>query len=238
MIISRIRLKGAFIEVSLAGRTPLSFNKSLVKRIWADAYAGDDEIVNDTSRPSTLLGSSGNDTIFGDAGADSLDGSTGDDRLDGGLGANTIVGGGGRDIVDHSRETAGNFDVTNSPFDADISVTFNGDKAVDTVIPQPELTIRFTSGDDTIDGILATDLTIDAGDGTDHINVLVDQSDHAAHETLLGGQGNDAFNINEGFVADLNSGGDGNDYFNDNGVRNTSARSTAGPALTLMIFQC
>ena len=52
-----VQFSGTKVQALLNGQT-LSFDKSLVKQIWADGFGANDSLTNKTSLPSTLLGSS------------------------------------------------------------------------------------------------------------------------------------------------------------------------------------
>src|SRR5215813_9437162 len=59
-----VQFSGTKVQAILNGQT-LSFNKSDVKRIFAEGFGGNDSIKNKTSLPSTLLGDAGNDSLIG-----------------------------------------------------------------------------------------------------------------------------------------------------------------------------
>ncbi len=87
----------------------MSFAKSSVKRIWADGVHGNDNIVNDTALPSTLLGSTGDDTLRGGSGDDSLDGGDGADLVQPRDGTNVGPLQPAQDVLDYAGATAGDF---------------------------------------------------------------------------------------------------------------------------------
>src|SRR5689334_15787091 len=75
-----VQFSGTKVQAVLNGATA-SFNKSAVKRIFAEGLGGNDRIKNKTSLPSTLMGDSGNDSITGGSAADSIVGGSGDDHM-------------------------------------------------------------------------------------------------------------------------------------------------------------
>jgi Ca2+-binding RTX toxin-like protein len=74
---------------------------------FLDGEAGDDRLFGGMGN-DTLLGGLGNDRLEGDAGNDLLDGGAGVDYLDGGAGFDTIHGGGGNDRLVAGSGTTGN----------------------------------------------------------------------------------------------------------------------------------
>src|SRR5262245_51390732 len=77
---------GSKINVTVNGAASGPFNNTAVKRISVDAGAEDDTISligngagSGVSKPSTLIGGTGNDIIIGGTGADVMDGGAGTD---------------------------------------------------------------------------------------------------------------------------------------------------------------
>ncbi len=96
------------MQAILNGATE-SFSSSTVKRIWIEAFGGNDKITNKTALQSTLIGDDGNDTIVGGSANDTIQAGSGDDHFDGGLGTNIIDEGSGDDAFDYSAEPASTF---------------------------------------------------------------------------------------------------------------------------------
>ena len=76
-----VKFNGSHVQAILNGQTK-SFNKNDVKRIWSEAFGGNDRISNQTNLPSTLIGDGGNDSLIAGSGNDSLDGGSGNDTAD------------------------------------------------------------------------------------------------------------------------------------------------------------
>jgi len=76
-----------------------SFNAATVNRVVITALGGNDVIRNNTTKPATLFGGTGNDTIHGGSGADRIFGGQGADSLYGYAAADVLFGGGGTDAL-------------------------------------------------------------------------------------------------------------------------------------------
>ena len=76
-----------------------SFSASSVNRLVITALGGNDVIRNNTGKPATLFGGTGNDTIHGGWGADRIFGGQGTDALYGNAGPDVLFGGGGTDSL-------------------------------------------------------------------------------------------------------------------------------------------
>ncbi|HEX3357074.1 MAG TPA: calcium-binding protein [Tepidisphaeraceae bacterium] len=187
----------------------LSFPKSSVQRIWADGFAGNDQITNKTALPSSLIGSSGNDTLTG---------GTSSDLLQPGPGANTLNSNGGHDTIDYSDEPAMNFEISNSPDDISndlggLSINF------DVVLNYHGDLIQGTLGNDTFQGAIdgPLDITIAGGNGNDTFGFFNDNFDTEDPQfTLDGGNGDDAFGTSDETAIPASIiGGNGNDFLED-----------------------
>ncbi len=104
-----VTLSGSSIKVA-EGSTSKTYTYSQVNKITADLKAGNDSLTLSESiaKPSSILGSAGNDTLTGGAGKDTLrggdgndrvDGRSGDDIVDGQANNDTVSGGAGTDAV-------------------------------------------------------------------------------------------------------------------------------------------
>jgi len=142
--------------------------------------------------PVTRTGTSGNDVLSGGAGNDTLYGLEGNDSLNGGLGADTLVGGDGNDTyyVDNTNdavvETAtGGYDIVNATTDFALAAN------VERLVMTGAATVGLGNAlDNVMDARGATHgVTIDAGAGND----LLWGSRYA--DTLIGGDGNDAYYV-------------------------------------------
>ena len=208
-----LQFTGTKVQAILNGQT-LSFNKSNVKRIFAEGFGENDHITNKTSRPSTLIGDSGNDTLTGGSADDSLTGGSGDDHLDGGLGTNTIPLGSGHDMLDYSADGATAFTLDEFPPDltGDKIHRFN-DTATDVVSNAAAgYTVLGTSGNDTFN---ATDVSnpnikIDLGGGNDTFRI-----GNGEIGAVDGGSGNDKISYGPDSLIVSVLGGSGNDTIND-----------------------
>ena len=103
-----VQFNGSKVEAIRDG-VKLSFNKSQVKRIWINAFNGNDRITNKTNLPSTLIGSGGDDRIVGGVADHQIDAGGGNDHFDGGLGRNRIHEGDGIDAFDYSAQSGSQF---------------------------------------------------------------------------------------------------------------------------------
>src|SRR5437016_6303123 len=63
------------------GSDSLDFPAASVKRIWINAYQGNDKITSSVNLPTTIFGSGGNDTLSSGTKSDSLDGGSGADTV-------------------------------------------------------------------------------------------------------------------------------------------------------------
>ena len=70
-----------------------------VNRVVITALGGNDVVRNNTGKPATLFGGTGNDTIHGGWSADRIFGGQGSDNLFGQAGADVLFGGGGTDAL-------------------------------------------------------------------------------------------------------------------------------------------
>jgi Ca2+-binding RTX toxin-like protein len=207
-----LRARAKDIVVTDNGRSA-TFSKIEVRRIWADGFRGADSITNRTALPSTLIGSSGDDNLTGGSGPD---------YLIGGPGLNALAGGGGADVIDHSGEVAGRFRADPDLHDGDndeITVQRTDGLGIDQIRPEPNLTLRLTNGNDTLDGDFAFDISVNAGPGDDQLTAAngMDRFGVSAQVTIDGGAGNDRFMTDEQNVVDRIVGGNGDDYIQDNG---------------------
>jgi uncharacterized protein YkwD len=76
-----------------------SFSAPSVTRVVITALGGNDVIRNNTAKPATLFGGTGNDTIHGGSAGDRIFGGHGADSLFGNAGADVLFGGGGTDAL-------------------------------------------------------------------------------------------------------------------------------------------
>ena len=153
-----------------------SFDLAAITSIKANGGRGNDLIELDQGNgsiqiPTTLIGGVGNDTLIGGGGADRLEGGVGNDLLRGQAGNDSILGGVGDDNID-----AGNGDDT-----------VQGDAGDDT--------LTGSAGDDSITGGLGDDLFSaddaateiqDAGNGSDEIELTLDQVPTVINDAVVG----------------------------------------------------
>ncbi len=156
-----------------------------------------DDLISGGDGDDSLEGGEGNDTLLGGAGNDTIFGDDGDDYLDGGSGNDNLFGGNGDDAYtvndgDTITDTAG-FDLVSTPDSVDLnSEAFIG-----------------------IEGVFLTGAKNSNASGTGDANRLIG---NAGKNKLSGLGGVDTL---EGGLGDTLLGGDGNDlyYVNDSGVK-------------------
>ncbi len=193
-----IQFAGANVQAILNGQT-LSFNKSDVRRIWADGFGGNDALTNKTSLPSTLIGSSGNDTLVGGSGDDSLDGGSGVDSVDyssrtGAWVFNTPV------YVSEETETDGSAQLGDETDQIDPSVeVYVGSKGNDSFHANLGAT-------ESASGLSGKPFTLYGGAGDDYFDL-----GNGGFFVCYGGDGNDSFDISDGGGFESCYGGAGND---------------------------
>jgi Ca2+-binding RTX toxin-like protein len=213
-----VAYSGTTVKATLDGAS-LVFDKTKVKRIWAEGFGGNDKITNGVALPSTLIGDAGNDTLVGNTKGDSLVGGSGDDRFMAGTNEsdawdkiNFINPGSGNDVIDYSNEPAGTFSlgyqyiINHSVGGKDYS-----DVYIDPSAGESHLTIQLTPGNDMFGATgTETNWIVNGGAGNDFL-WLVQASVYAFN----GGAGNDTidFNYDDGIWSV--SGGSGNDIIND-----------------------
>jgi len=209
---------GTNVKVTRDGSN-LYFNKTKVKKIWAEGFGGNDKITIGVPLPSTLIGDSGNDTLVGNSKDDWIYGGSGDDRIDAGGSENLqfdprnrIDLGAGNDILDYTTRQAGAFELNNANV---LTYTVNG-KLVSTDFIlndenfQSPVTVLLTPGNDSFKVFdIDTQWRIDAGAGDDSLSVMFG---HAY--SFSGGAGNDHIFTEEDRLSAA-YGGSGNDVFQD-----------------------
>src|SRR5689334_14816646 len=62
---------GHSVKVTRDGSN-LYFDKTKVKKVWAEAYGGNDKVTIGVALPSTLIGDAGNDTLIGNVKDDEI----------------------------------------------------------------------------------------------------------------------------------------------------------------------
>ncbi|MCP4002219.1 MAG: calcium-binding protein, partial [Gammaproteobacteria bacterium] len=162
---------GAAATVNLATNTgvggdTLSDIENVLGSASADTLTGD---IN----ANTLTGNAGDDILDGGDGDDVIDGGAGDDNIDGGDGDDgddTISGGGNNDTLDYSGSSTA---ITSANFDNISNVTTtNSTGNVDTIDGVENFGLSDLNDTIDIDADAFSGLTsIDANNGTDHVNV-------------------------------------------------------------------
>ncbi len=200
------------------------------ERLVVNGLAGDDtfaqEGVGVLATLLTVNAGDGNDSVKGSEGNDTLNGDAGNDTLTGGKGADTVSGGEGDDLMvwnngDGSDKNDGNAGTdtveSNGNANAEVySYKAEGDRvlfartsagAFTIDLSAERLVVNGLAGDDTFAqegvGVLATLLTVNAGDGNDSVK------GSEGNDTLNGDAGNDVLTGGKG--ADTVSGGEGDD---------------------------
>jgi Ca2+-binding RTX toxin-like protein len=192
--VSEERVGGAIIRIGL-------FTASTITNgIYVDANNGNDAVTISTSvtKPTTVIGSYGNDTILGGNGNDLLKGGSGNDKLDGRGGNDVVEGGSGTDLVDYSnRTTALNVSLDNVANDTGAGGTDNIKSDVENVYGG--------SASDRITGSAANNY-LKGNAGNDTLYGL------GGNDRLRGDSGNDQLHGGDG--NDILNGGSGADYLN------------------------
>ncbi len=171
-----------------------------VQSIWIDGGEGNDYVSAGTTyvtRPTTILGGTGNDTIYGSNGADSIDAGDGADLIRAYYGPDEISGGNGTDTVDYSERLAGrNMSITldDQTDDGQLGESDNVHSDIENVIGG--------NGNDYIVGTSADNL-LKGGPG-------------AGNDTILAGDGNDT--LIGGVGSDDLDGGDGIDTVDESAI--------------------
>ncbi|HEX3357770.1 MAG TPA: calcium-binding protein [Tepidisphaeraceae bacterium] len=221
-----VQLAGTKVQAIVDGKT-LSFAKSSVKRIWADGFGGNDRLTNQTSLPSTLIGSGGNDTLVGGSENDSMDGGPGQDVLRPRDGNNSGNIDPGSDTLDYQGATPGEFWLSTSPYGGIPPLSLgiiHGSSAqwtdwFDVVTTATPLRILGTSGNDQIGGRIALNAQIYGEGGDDVLSVSSDftHGDDTIPQVLIslfGGLGNDTLGASgEDVFVEYGDGGPGNDTY-------------------------
>ncbi len=199
------------LDVNENGRHRV-FNASQVTSIKANGNSGNDLIEIDQSNGqitarTTLLGGAGNDTLIGGGGVDSLDGGNGDDLLRGQAGNDVLNGGAGQDNIDGN---SGDDQILGGTGDD----VLEGGSGNDTILGgagRDELdgeegadSINGGDGDDTVSGGEGTDQVtggngddqfnetddatelLDKGNGTDSVELTLDQAPAAVQDAING----------------------------------------------------
>lgn len=180
------------------------------------AGAGDDR-VSGGSGDDWIDGGTGDDILYGDAGHDTIHGGDGDDLLDGGSGDDRLTGGAGKDVL-----TGG-----------DGADTLDGEAGDDTLLDGrgSDTNLGGTGDDYLVAACDAADDHHDGGEGNDTLDysqtsegIFVDtqagkasgieigEDTVTSFETIVGGAGNDRFNVGSDTPTAL-VGGDGDDTF-------------------------
>jgi Ca2+-binding RTX toxin-like protein len=212
-VTSRIRVTEQRVGSAIVRAT--EFVSSLVSRIFVDANNGNDAvtIATNITRPSTVIGSYGNDTITGGGGADVLRGGAGADRLDGRGGNDVIEGGSDVDLVDYSNRTSA------------LNITLDG--------------VANDTGAGGTDNVRADVENVNGGSANDRIvgNALNNYlQGFGGHDSLYGLAGADILDGGVGGFAvyaqntgnDVLYGGDGNDVVHASDVGNNLVCGDAG----------
>ena len=220
-----VAYSGSNVKVTRDGSN-LYFDKTKVKKVWAEAYGGNDKITIGVALPSTLIGDAGNDTLIGNVKDDEIHGGSGDDRLIGGDGSNVLDHGSGKDVLDYSAMSAGEFDLT------DLGMSHPG-TGVD-IVGNSAATVLLTPGNDTFtwggqNQELDSKLTVDGGAGNDAFHV--EGFPYRGYIARLnGGAGNDTFwfDVEAGGVSYIDC-GSGNDVITDNAAIRSPTSCDGGP---------
>lgn len=181
----------------------------------------------------TLNGSPGSDLLDGGAGNDTLNGEAGNDVLDGGADNDTLNGGSGNDIldggtgIDNVRDVDGGFDTLRG---GDGNDTVYSEDATSSATAGID-TLDGGAGNDTVQhyGYYAFGSSLYGGDGNDSLYLYESSSNGVANTALMdGGTGNDLLQIQGAYgdAIDLLRmvGGDGDDVFD---IRNFGVQIAA-----------
>lgn len=197
---NQITISQAADEITVAmDAGSLQFLTASVLRVYVDAGDGDDQIANSIGRRSTILGGNGNDFIRGGASNESILAGAGNDTIDSGGGFDTIQGGDGSDVLDFSDRTEG--------FDFRVG-------SENTELAHPGMLARSNSGSenddifDMIETVIGTPHNDDfePGSTTEAVGQVVPV-------TLVGGAGNDVFEMAGSACSLTEIGGPGKDQF-------------------------
>jgi Ca2+-binding RTX toxin-like protein len=210
-----IQSAGPNVVASVNG-LQLLFDATLVQRIAAEGFDGNDLISNQTNLPATLIGDAGNDTLAS---------GTGDDSLDGGE---------GNDTADYSARTApisAEIDLDQGSTDPIGGVGGFGGQIGEHDVYRSINTILGGSGNDTLAvqdvdrvgvNITGQSFLLVGGDGND--SFLTDS--FPSNITAIGGNGNDRFEFH--YQNNTLIGGAGDDYFTNAGDDGAAASIDAG----------
>ena len=158
-----------------------------------------------------VFGAAGNDTLNGDAGNDLVAGGTGDDLVRGGTGDDQVFGDDGNDVVDG---LDGNDEVVGGPGDDTLAGGFGDDTLFGS---EGDDSLTGGEGEDSLVGQAGSDL-LDGDDGKDRLFGIWDGADDGVvaaqdlfdPDVLLGGPGDDEFQLGSGDAA---FGEEGTDIF-------------------------
>jgi len=208
---------GTNIVVDVNGTQTL-FDAKEVRSIRIEALGGDDTVIVDVARPTSVLGGAGNDFILGsDGGADELIGGPGVDTMfgrggddvfvwDPGDGSDFIEGGGGFDTMLFDGSAGSEvFDAT--AVGDRVRFTRNLGNIVMDVGTTEKLDVRALGGDDAttihdLSGTGVTQVIVDGGPGNDTF------VGSALGEVFLGGDGDDTATLGDGDFFDMGAGFD------------------------------
>lgn len=225
--------------VARRGSQSLSFASSAVKRFWVNAFSGNDRVTINVARPSTIIGSSGNDTLTGGNNKDSIDGETGNDRLDGRGDADILNGGDGDDTyahgagddtgdagdglltLDYSNAASGEFRMTVYEDGAQLLRPLTGEIDAFRFRPQEgdlHVSLIGTAGDDQINALIHSQgnvplsMAVDAAGGDDFLIVASNYAFTGPPTIALGGDGDDTIKFfGEDYFTTSINGGAGDD---------------------------
>ncbi len=202
----------------------LIFSLAAVRRVYVDGGAGDDVIATSLKRSATIIGSAGNDTLTGGMLDDSIDGGAGDDIINGEDGSDALTGGDGIDTADYGdRDTPFRFNFP-TPDDAEpslngkIIITRVGEfdllsdyfEVIGGTNQRDEFSPDTTGGVNpvtvTLLGRGGNDVFLATGGSADLIEIGGSEDDYfggyyggipdtGGHTTILGGPGNDYFEV-------------------------------------------
>ena len=164
-----------------------------------DGAAGDDSIISGRGR-DTVLGGSGNDTIRGEAGPCDFDGGDGDDWLFGAQGGR-LVGGAGNDRLQTAPNATSAWLLQGGDGRDELSAGVAGS------------TLQGGDGDDTLDGS-AVAMLLDGGGGNDFLRLMWASNEAipaGPPSTLIGGAGDDIFEVGDGPFVIVERPGEGRD---------------------------
>jgi Ca2+-binding RTX toxin-like protein len=182
--------------------------------------------VNAGTGNDTINGSDGNDRLIGGPslapGVDTVNGRAGDDLMVWNNGDGSDVNNGGDGIDTTESNGNANAEVYSYKAEADrvlLARTSAGAFTID--LSAENLVVNGLAGDDTFAqdgvGVLATALTVNAGDGLDNVRGSEGNdtlNGDAANDTLIGGKGTDTANGGEGNDVMIWNNGDGTDVNN------------------------